>query len=386
VPTTQCRSTPIIVDDLKIATVSVINDLNTDQRVDKMCSTLTSLGFDVLLVGRKKSDSLPLEKREYRMHRMRLTFEKGPLFYAEYNIRLFLLLLSRRTDILISNDLDTLLANYLASRIRGKPLVYDTHEYFTETPEVINRPFVRNTWKRIEKWIFPRLKHVFTVNESLAAIFSKKYGVEVKAVRNVPRKRKHTSVRSRKELGLPADKPVILLQGAGINIHRGAEELVKAMQYLDNVLLLIVGGGDVMPELHRTADELNLNDRVRFIPKQPYEKLLEYTANADLGLTLDKDTNPNYRYSLPNKLFDYIHSGVPVLASPMVEIKKIIDEYEVGTTINTYDPEKIAEKIKTLLSDKETLRYWKENCTFASNQLCWENEKKIVEDVYREYV
>ena len=385
-PTTQCRSTPIIVDDLKIATVSVINDLNTDQRVDKMCSTLTSLGFDVLLVGRKKSDSLPLEKREYRMHRMRLTFEKGPLFYAEYNIRLFLLLLSRRTDILISNDLDTLLANYLASRIRGKPLVYDTHEYFTETPEVINRPFVRNTWKRIEKWIFPRLKHVFTVNESLAAIFSKKYGVEVKAVRNVPRKRKHTSVRSRKELGLPADKPVILLQGAGINIHRGAEELVKAMQYLDNVLLLIVGGGDVMPELHRTADELNLNDRVRFIPKQPYEKLLEYTANADLGLTLDKDTNPNYRYSLPNKLFDYIHSGVPVLASPMVEIKKIIDEYEVGTTINTYDPEKIAEKIKTLLSDKETLRYWKENCTFASNQLCWENEKKIVEDVYREYV
>lgn len=371
---------------MKIATVSVINDLNTDQRVDKMCSTLTSLGFDVLLVGRKRNNSLPLEKREYRMHRMRLLFEKGPLFYAEYNIRLFLLLLFKRTDILVSNDLDTLLANYLASRIRGKPLVYDTHEYFTETPEVINRPFVRNTWKRIEKWIFPRLKHVFTVNESLAAIFSKKYGVEVKAVRNVPRKRKHTSVRSRKELGLPADKPVILLQGAGINIHRGAEELVKAMQYLDNVLLLIVGGGDVMPELHAMADELKLNDRVRFISKQPYEKLIEYTANADLGLTLDKDTNPNYRYSLPNKLFDYIHAGVPVLASPMVEIKKIIDEYEVGTTINTYDPGKIAEKIKTVLSEKETLRYWKENCTFASNQLCWENEKKIVEDVYREYV
>jgi len=386
VPTTQCRSTPIIVDDLKIATVSVINDLNTDQRVDKMCSTLTSLGFDVLLVGRKKSDSLPLEKREYRMHRMRLTFEKGPLFYAEYNIRLFLLLLSRRTDILISNDLDTLLANYLASRIRGKPLVYDTHEYFTETPEVINRPFVRNTWKRIEKWIFPRLKHVFTVNESLAAIFSKKYGVEVKAVRNVPRKRKHTSVRSRKELGLPADKPVILLQGAGINIHRGAEELVKAMQYLDNVLLLIVGGGDVMPELHRTADELNLNDRVRFIPKQPYEKLLEYTANADLGLTLDKDTNPNYRYSLPNKLFDYIHAGIPVLASPLTEVKKIIEHYDAGVLISQHEPRHIAEKISELLSDEKKISLMKENARRAAKELCWENEIQQLKEVYLKYV
>jgi glycosyltransferase involved in cell wall biosynthesis len=340
----------------------------------------------VLLVGRKKSDSLPLEDRDYKMHRMRLLFEKGPFFYAEYNIRLFFLLLFKRTDILVSNDLDTLLANFLVSRLRKKPLIYDSHEYFTETPEVINRPFVRGTWSTIEKWIFPKLKYVFTVNQSLAEIFSKKYGVDVKVVRNVPRKRNQVSKTTRKELGLPADKPIILLQGAGINIQRGAEELVMAMQYLDDVLLLIIGGGDVLPDLYRLTDELGLTQKIRFLPRQSFEKLYEYTAKTDLGLTLDKDTNLNYRYSLPNKLFDYIHAGVPVLATPMVEIKRIIDEYKVGDTIESYEPEKIAAKIRSMISDKEKLRYWKENCKFASSQLCWENEKKVVEDVYREFV
>lgn len=371
---------------LKTATVSVINDLNTDQRVDKMCSTLVSMGFEVHLIGRKKSDSLPLEKRNYSMYRMRLLFEKGPFFYAEYNIRLFLRLLFKRTHILVSNDLDTLLANYLVSRLRGKPLIYDSHEYFTETPEVIHRPFVRNTWLAIEKHIFPKLKHVFTVNRSLAKIFSEKYGVDVKVVRNVPRKRKKMSTSTRRELGLPDDKPIILLQGAGINIQRGAEELVMAMQHLDDILLLIIGGGDVLPELYRLTDELGLNGKIRFLPKQSFDMLYEYTTKVDLGLTLDKDTNLNYRYSLPNKLFDYIHAGVPVLASPMVEVKRIIDEYNIGDTINSYEPEKMAAKISSIISDKEKLRYWKENCKFASNQLCWENEKKIVEDIYREYV
>lgn len=371
---------------MKIATVSVINDLSTDQRVDKMCTTLLELGFEVMLVGRKKTDSMPLDSRPYRMHRMRLLFEKGPLFYAEYNIRLFLLLLFRKTDLLVSNDLDTLLANYLVSRMRKKPLVYDSHEYFTETPEVIHRPLVRKTWKGIERSIFPKLKHVFTVNESLAEIFSKEYGVNVKAVRNVPYKNKFKPASSRDDLALPAGKPIILLQGAGINIQRGAEELVMAMQYIENALLLVIGGGDVMPELQRLADELSLGDKIMFLPRQPYSRLIEYTANADLGITIDKDTNLNYRYSLPNKLFDYIHAGVPVLASPLVEIRKIIEEYRVGDIIESHDPRAIAGKIEEMLADRRKMELWKENCKFASDQLCWEKEKKIVEDVYREYI
>lgn len=369
----------------KRAIVSVINDLVTDRRVDKTCRVLVDLDFDVLLVGRVLPDSPPLLPRPYQMNRMRLIFRKGPLFYAEYNIRLFFLLLFRKAHLLFSNDLDTLLPNYLISRLRRIPLVYDSHEYFTGTPELVHRPLVRSIWKMIEKSILPRLGEMITVNESIADLFRQEYGIEVKVVRNIPPLYTPAVIKSREELDLPVDRPVILLQGSGINIHRGAEEAVQAMAYIDHALLLIIGGGDVMPVLKKMSRELNLTSKVKFLPRLPFEELFQYTSRCDLGLTLDKDNNLNYRYSLPNKLFDYIHAGLPVLATPLPEVKKIIEQYKVGEFVDQVTPENLARKILSLLQDREKLKKYRENCFLAREQIHWGHEKLILLQILKKY-
>lgn len=362
---------------MKKAIVSVTNDLVTDQRVDKSCHALIKSGYEVLLIGRIRKKSLPIETRDYKTHRLHLIFDKGPLFYAEYNFRLFIYLLFHKANLLFANDLDTLLPNYLTSKIKRIPIVYDSHEYFTEVPELTGRKFAQNTWRGIEAYIFPKLKTVITVCDSIAQIYKKKYGNEVNVVRNIPPTRTtNRNIKTKKELGIPTDKNIIILQGAGINIHRGAEEMVDAMSEIKNAVLMIVGSGDVIDILKENAIKTELKTKVLFFPKQPFDQLKNFTIHADLGISFNKDTNLNYRYSLPNKLFEYIHAGVPVLASDLVEMKNIIDIYKVGVCIKDHSSENIARIINKLFKDKTQLDYWKENTKLARKELNWEKEEE----------
>ncbi|MBO6025767.1 MAG: glycosyltransferase [Bacteroidales bacterium] len=365
--------------------VSVINDLVTDQRVNKSCLTLQMMGYEVLLVGRKQRKSPPMDDRPYRTHRMKLLFEKGPLFYAEYNIRLYFFLLFHKANLLLSNDLDTALPNYFISKLKGVKMIYDSHEYFTETPELVNRPRVQRVWKRIEGFVVPRLKEMITVCDSIAELFEKQYGVKCHVVRNIPPKAALPPKGDKKALDLPDDKHLLVLQGSGINIQRGAEELVEAMQYLDDCFLMIIGGGDVLPVLKQMVENLKITDRVRFLPRMPYAKMMAYTQLAELGFVLDKDTNLNYRFCLPNKLFDFIQADVPIVASHLVEIEKIIKKYNIGLFIPDHDPKSIAETIKAGLNDASQRAIWKQGLAQAAQDLCWENEQQTLIEIYKHY-
>lgn len=366
----------------KIAIVSVINDLVTDNRVNRTCQTFNESGYHVVLVGRKLPGSLPLPDWPFESKRMRLFFTKGPAFYAFFNLRLFFLLLFKRADILYANDLDTLLPNFLMSRLKKIPLIYDSHELFCEVPELMSTPLKRKIWLKLEGWIVPRLHACITVNQSIADIFEKKYGVKFHVVKNIAKAPENFTPKTRSELGLPEDKKIILLQGAGINIDRGAEELVEAMKSVENTLLLIIGGGDVWPLLSERISAGKLEHKVKLIGKLPKSELLHYTFNADLGLSIDKDTNLNYHYSLPNKLFDYIQAGVPVLASRLPEIERIIADYNIGDFIEDHQPTTIAAKLNTLLGS-DVLKGYRQNMARAQSTLRWENEKKQLLEVIR---
>jgi glycosyltransferase involved in cell wall biosynthesis len=367
----------------KIAIVSVINDLVTDNRVTKTCFTLIECGYSVVLIGRKLPSSLAVPEWPFVARRMNLLFKQGPLFYFFFNLRLFFILLFKKADLLYSNDLDTLLPNYLVSKIKKTPLIYDSHELFSEVPELANSRFKRNAWLAVEKWIVPKLKTCITVNESIAHIFSRKYRVPFYSIRNISDYDPHFEAKSREQLGLPATKKILILQGAGINVDRGSEELIEAMASVNGVLLLIIGGGDVWELLREKIKNLNLSDKIRLIDKIPREELMHYTYNADLGLSIDKNTNLNYHYSLPNKIFDYINAGVPILASRLPEIEKLVSHYKIGEFINNHEPSQIAETLNALLLSERLAEYSK-NTQKAKQELTWSSEKlKLIELINR---
>jgi len=370
---------------LKRLIVSVTNDLSSDQRVHKICTTLQNMGFDVLLIGRRLKNSKPL-RRSYQTKRMRLWFNKGFLFYANYNMSLFFTLLFLRKDVLLANDLDTLLPNFLISKIFNKPLVYDSHELFTEVPELTTRPFVQKIWLAVERLIFPKLKKVYTVNKSIASIYNKKYNIPVKVVRNMAPAYSDKSFDTAFAEKIKGNKKMLILQGSGINIDRGAEEAVQMMQYLNNHILYIIGSGDVFDNLKKIVAKLNLSKKVVVKDKLSYRELMRYTQVADLGLSLDKGTNLNYEYSLPNKVFDYIQAQTPLLVSNRKEVAALVSENNIGAVATSLNPKDLAKQIKNILSNTTQRKQWLKNLKTAAKTYTWENEEKKLIQIYKDLV
>ncbi len=354
--------------------VSVSNDLATDQRVRKQCEELWKAGYDILLLGRLLPSSLDFE-RPYKTHRVKLPFNKGALFYASLNIYLFFKILFSRADIIWANDLDTLPSNWLVSLVQGKRLVYDSHEYFTEVPEIQYKPRVKSVWRFFEKKCIRRADLVITVSPSIADLLKKTYQLhEVLTVRNVPLGSTELPKATKTDLGLDENRFLLLLQGGGINMNRGGEELVEAMIHIEKADLIIIGSGDAMPELKRMTSELELGHKIRFLPRMPYEEMMRYTSAADLGFSLDKDGNLNYRFSLPNKIFDYAMAGLPMVTSNLPEVAAFVRKNEIGVVLTEVTPKEIAKQVNELLENPVELRRLKLNASKMSMVLSWENE------------
>lgn len=371
--------------NLKVA-FSVTNCICYDQRVMKIAGTVNSLGCDITIIGRRSGNCCNSDSVPFRTKRFRMIFKRGFFFYKFFNIRLFVFLLFHKFDILVSNDLDTLLPNFLVSKLKQVPLVYDSHEYFTGVPEIQNRPFVKWIWKSIEKSIFPCLKHVMTVSDSIALQYEKEYRRKPLTIRNCSMKTEQIIPFSRKELEVNIDHLLLILQGTGINIDRGGVELIDAVSLTENVSLLVIGSGNQFDILMEKVLKLKLNSRIKIIAKCQWKTLMRYTMSADAGLSLDKNSNLNYNFSLPNKLFDYISAGIPVISTELPEIAKILNEFKCGLMISEPSPEEIRKAILRLRDDRALLSELKNNSVIASKSINWEKEAIKVEEFYRSII
>lgn len=350
-------------------TVSVSNDLLTDQRVNKVCNSLKTFGYDVKLIGRILPKSKAIE-RPYVTKRFRLWFNKGPLFYANLNLALFLHLIFSRTDILLSNDLDTLPANFLASKVRGFHLVYDSHELFSEVPELMDRPKTQKVWRSLESFLLPRLKYCYTVSSHIKEHYNHLYSSNFKVIRNFPRKNTQSGKKEK----------FILYQGA-LNIGRGIEDVIHAMPFISNYKLYIAGSGDIEAELKEIVLRLKLTERVIFLGRLAPEELKQYTLKASLGFSLEKDLGLNYRYAVPNKIFDYIQCEVPILYSPLIEVVELLKPFHVGEVLHSREPQKLASQILGMLHSA-SYDEWVSGCQMAKERFNWSSEEEKLKAIF----
>ncbi len=372
-----------MTEERKRVYVAVTNDLETDQRVHRTCVALHETGWRVTLVGRHLPESKPIV-RPYATCRMRLLFRKSVLFYAEYNLRLFVKLLLAKADLFYANDSDTLLAVYCAARMRRKPLCFDAHELFPEVPELTTRPRVKAVWERLERFLFPRLQRyrygvaAVTVCRSIADYYHDRYGLQMHVVRNVPLPYDVADVPP-VDIEHRKGRKVLLYQGA-VNVGRGVERLVDAMPYLDDCLLLIIGTGDIMEAVRARVHSRGVEDRVQLLGRMEPALLRRYTVQADLGMSLLDNMGLNYYYAFPNRIADFVQAHVPVLATDFPEMRRVVEDYGIGTLVadKDYSPELLAGHIRKALCHWQGMPTEEKRRRFvrAAAELNWQHDRQ----------
>ena len=358
--------------------VAVTNDISTDYRVHKICNYLISKNYDVIVYGRVLPNTIHV-KRAYKIIRKKHIFNHNFLFYAEFNLRLFFYIIFRKYNYILSNDLDTLPACFFASKLKKTNLVYDSHELFSEGPELQGRKFVQNFWRKLEDFFLPRIKNAYTVSQSIVAFYNTKYQNNMGLIRNIPLK---NDILKEEIVHFPTTNRTILYQGV-LNPGRGIKPMIAALKYIDNLDLIIIGYGKVEEELKAFVIDEKMTERVHFLGRIERDKLFNYTKKATLGMVLEEPLGLSFQYALPNKLFDYIHAEIPIIAGNLPEITRIIKQYNVGILVADYEPKTIAKAINALLADTALLSEIKENQQKAKEVLCWESECKKLDNYFK---
>lgn len=355
--------------------ITVSNDVQYDQRIYRIAQCLHSAGYQITILGRKMQTTHDFSILPYKVVLFDIPFSKGFMMFALLNIRFFLYLLFHPADILCAVDLDTILPSIFIKKIKKITLIYDAHELYPESPEIVSRPRMKRFWLKIEKYAFQNIDYCYTVSQGIADFFLKKYKYPCSVIRNMPEL-------NTLPLAHDTSTPSYLLYQGALNMGRGLEKLIEAMQYIHNIPLYIAGSGDIEDDLKELASLLKLEKRIHFMGKLTPDELRQVTLGAHIGFNLLEDIGLSYYYSLANKFFDYVQCRVPQLCIDFPEYRHLNNEYEVAILASNIDPKNIAENIQNLLDDKEYFKKLQINCKRAAEVWNWEKESLKLIAIY----
>ena len=364
----------------------LFGDLRFDFRVFREADALQAAGYQVVLVASDFGSQLPSVWDDFELHRIPLDRSRSlRISYPVFWHRAAGIAAGIDADVYHAHDLDSLLPAARAAGKRKAPLVYDSHELFVEQSSLVGRPRIRAFWRWLERRLIRRADQVLTVSPAIAGSLKETYNLPQPPVlvRNLPPFREPVGGDGlRQALGLVGDsEPLVLYQG-GFLTGNGLAEQIAAMREIREGRLVLLGSGPMEESLRRQAAQLGLQDRVRFLPPLPFPQLHAFTCGADLGLCVIKPVGDSFRWSMPNKLFEYLMAGLPVVAGDTPQIRGVIEETGAGALVDPEDPEAIAAAIGGLLKDEPLRRQMGKAARRAAEKYCWEREAPRLLEAY----
>ena len=369
----------------------VRNPYTHDTRVEKEARTLRDAGHAVTVVCHA-AEGLPLTEEKDGIAVIRVPRPSGSipgLRFLRYASVLRRTLEDARADILHAHDSDALGPIAAAAKRVGVPFVYDAHELWLGRPPrdrgLAYRLLYRAWYGALQRRTIPKAAALITVSPPIARHLQRQYGIDrVDVVANYPEYTGPVARRDLRELtdAIPPDAPIILHLGAYLP-DRGLEQVVEALRDVPEAQLVLLGAGARGSEIVRHAAGVGVGERVHPLPPVPSDDVTSYAASATIGIAPILPTTLNNAYSLPNKLFQYMAAGLPVVASNLPQMREIVEGSGAGVTVDSRDIGSLSTALRELLNDPDRLAAMGESARRAvAERYNWDVSAVTLREVY----
>ncbi|MCP5063880.1 MAG: glycosyltransferase family 4 protein [Ignavibacteriae bacterium] len=359
----------------KIIVIAFLGNAYHDSRVVNLIDSLKQENFQVKTISFDwKTKDLKTQLGETSIYKLDKS-STSISFYFNFFFLLIKNLLKHKAQIYFAEDIYTLPIVYFFAKLNKAKVFYNSREIYAHLAGLRNKGLVQSIIARVERSFIYKVDSVLVTGQMDAEYLEEAYGIKnLVVIRNLPKYTNEIkSVDLRTKLSISKEEKIILYQGVVLE-GRGILYLIKLLDKINNAHFVIVGDGEFRKEFEKYANESTVKNRVHFIGAVKHEELINYTSNADIGISLIENISISYYYALPNKLFEYIMAGVPILSSKLPQMEKVVSEYKVGQCVDMTNEDEVVQTLNEMLSNDEMLNEYSANCKKAAKELNWEAE------------